>query len=117
MRRISAAAAALCFLSAGVLAQESPQVLRTTKFNAPPKPSGSTPRTADGHPDLTGVWNGRGDNLNGVPNQIANNGIVIETDSSARDLHSGSLRQLRASLFVRRARLLSLLFQLALPKA
>src|SRR5687767_7056554 len=86
-RRIIAAAGALSLCSALVLAQEAPQRFRTT--NAPPKPSGVTPRTADGHPDLTGVWNGLGDNLNGVPNQIANNGIVIESDTSARDLKSG----------------------------
>jgi len=82
-----AATAALFLLPAAVLAQESPQPLRTT--NAPPKPSGATPRTADGHPDLTGVWNGLGDSLNGIPNQMANNGVVIESATSARDLHSG----------------------------
>jgi hypothetical protein len=85
-RRIMAAVAALGLCASAVLAQDAPR-LRTT--NAPPKPSGVTPRTADGHPDLTGVWNGLGDNLNGVPNQIANNGVVIESDTSARDLHSG----------------------------
>ena len=70
-----------------VLAQGNSQRFRTT--NAPPQPMGVTPRTADGHPDLTGVWNGLGDNLNGVPNQIANNGLIIESDSVTRDLHSG----------------------------
>ena len=85
--RIIAAAAALCLLSATVRAQEFSQVRRTN--NAPPKPTGVTPRTSDGHPDLTGVWNGLGDNLLGVPNQIANNGLSIESESSTRDLHSG----------------------------
>jgi hypothetical protein len=80
---------ALCLLSVAVLAQESSLAGRTT--NAPPQPSGVTPRTADGHPDLTGVWNGLGDNLKGVPNQIANNGLIIESDSVTRDLHSGQL--------------------------
>ena len=87
--RIIAAAAALCLLPAAVLAQEFSQIKRAS--NAPPKPSGTTPRTPDGHPDLTGVWNGLGDNLLGVPNQIANNGLAIESESSTRDLHSGLL--------------------------
>ena len=72
--RIIVAAAALCLLAGllagAVLAQQVPPTRRAS--NAPPKPSGATPRTAGGHPDLTGVWNGLGDNLNGVPNQIAN---------------------------------------------
>jgi hypothetical protein len=80
-----AAVVALVLLPAAIAAQ-APQ-LRTT--NVQPKPAGTTPRTADGHPDLTGVWNGLGDNLNGIPNQILNNGIAIESDSVARDLHSG----------------------------
>jgi hypothetical protein len=85
-----ATAAAICVAGAALGAQEGSgarQPLRTT--NAPPKPTGATPRTPDGHPDLTGVWNGLGDNLNGVPNQIANNGIAIESTTVARDLHSG----------------------------
>jgi hypothetical protein len=85
--RIIAAAAALCLVPAAILAQEFSQIRRTS--NAPPKPSGATPRTPDGHPDLTGVWNGLGDNLLGVPNQIANNGLAIESESSTHDLHSG----------------------------
>ena len=80
------AAAVLSVLTA-VLAQEVAPARRTN--NAPPKASGATPRTADGHPDLTGVWNGLGDNLNGVPNQIANNGVIIESEASAHDLHNG----------------------------
>src|SRR6266850_7883404 len=86
--RIMAAAAALCLLPAAVPAQEFSQIPRTG--NAPPKPSGTTPRTSDGHPDLTGLWNGLGDNLLGVPNQIANNGLSIESESATHDLHSGS---------------------------
>src|SRR6059036_2562445 len=85
--RIIAVAAALCLLPAAVMAQEFAQIKRNN--NAPPKPSGPTPRTPDGHPDLTGVWNGLGDNLLGVPNQIANNGLAIESETSTRDLHSG----------------------------
>ena len=89
-RRVIATAAVLCFATAAVFAQNpAPRGPRTT--NAPPKPAGTTPRTADGHPDLTGVWNGLGDNLNGVPNQIANNGIAIESETVARDLHSGQI--------------------------
>ena len=82
-------AAVLCLVPAGVLGQGPAPAVRTT--NAPPKPSGVTPRTSDGHPDLSGVWNGLGDNLNGVPNQMANNGVVIESNTSARDLHSGQI--------------------------
>src|SRR5438067_5389505 len=83
-----AVAALLCLLPAMVGAQEFSAMKRTT--NAPPKPSGTTPRAPDGHPDLTGVWNGLGDNLLGVPNQIANNGLAIEDENTTRDLHSGA---------------------------
>src|SRR2546426_9021396 len=86
-RRIVAAVAGLCLLPAVMLAQEFSQVRRTS--NAPPKPSGPTPRTPDGHPDLSGVWNGLGDNLLGVPNQIANVGVAV-SETSTRDLFSGA---------------------------
>ena len=88
--RSFAAAAVLCVLSGAILAQDAGQAGRRTT-NAPPRPSGATPRMADGHPDLTGVWNALGDNLNGIPNQIANNGLAIESDSVTRDLFSGQL--------------------------
>src|SRR5919108_3346617 len=83
------AVTALCLFPVAVFAQEFSAIKRTN--NAPPKPSGPTPRTPDGHPDLTGVWNGLGDNLLGVPNQIANNGLAIESETVTRDLHSEAL--------------------------
>lgn len=81
-----AAAAVLWVHSSALVAQER-AAPRTT--NAPPTPSGTTPRTADGHPDLTGVWNGRGDSLNGVPNQMANSGVIVDDQYSAHDIATG----------------------------
>jgi hypothetical protein len=87
--RIIAAAGVLCLVPALMTSQENPRIKRNN--NAPPKPTGVTPRTPDGRPDLSGVWNGLDDNLRGVPNQIANNGLAIESDKVTRDLHSGAL--------------------------
>jgi len=81
------AAAMLCLLPAAIIAQQAPPILKT---NAPRAPSGPTPRTPDGHPDLSGVWNGLGDNLNGVPNQMANAGIAVESETSTHDVFSGA---------------------------
>jgi hypothetical protein len=83
-----AAAALLCLLPAAVRAQEFSAMKRN--INAPPKPSGTTPRTPDGHPDLTGVWNGLGDNLLGVPNQMANDGISVDSETAAHDIATGT---------------------------
>jgi len=83
-----AAAALLCLLPAAVRAQEFSAMKRN--INAAPKPSGNTPRTTDGHPDLTGVWNGLGDNLLGVPNQMANDGISVDSETSAHDIATGT---------------------------
>jgi len=82
------AAALVCLLPAAVCAQQFTAVKRT--INAPPTPSGATPRTPDGHPDLTGVWNGLGDNLNGVPNQMANDGISVDSENSSHDIATGT---------------------------
>jgi hypothetical protein len=82
-------AALLCLLPAAIRAQEFSTMKRT--INAPPKASGTTPRTPDGHPDLTGVWNGLGDNLLGVPNQIANDGVSIDSETSSHDIATGTL--------------------------
>jgi len=80
--------ALFCLFPAAGNARQFSVVSRNT--NEPPTPSGATPRTADGHPDLSGVWNGLGDNLIGVPNQMANAGIAVESASSTRDVSSGA---------------------------
>ena len=62
----------------------------TPPITVRPKPAGVTPRTPDGHPDFTGVWNGMRDNLGGVPNQIHNAGIAVENDHSTYDVLTGA---------------------------
>lgn len=74
-------------LPIGLIAQNPAEEPRRT--NAPPAATGTTPRRPDGHPDLSGVWNGLGDNLLGVPNQMANVGIAVESETSTRDVYSG----------------------------
>jgi len=85
-RRIIAAVAGLCLLPPPLLAQGSRKY--SGPATLPPKPSGRTPRTPDGHPGLDRSVEWLGDNLLGVPNQIANNGLAIESESSTHDLHS-----------------------------
>jgi len=87
--RLVALAFALCLLPAAVVAQEeAPGMVHNVTVR--PAPTGVTPRTADGHPDLTGVWNGMADNLLGVPNQMHNEGIAVENDHSTYDVLNGA---------------------------
>ena len=84
-------AALLCLLPAAVFAQGEPgHALMARDVNSPPKPSGATPRTPDGHPDLSGVWNALGDGLTGIPNQMANDGISIDGANSSHDVFNGA---------------------------
>jgi hypothetical protein len=78
-------AALLGLLPAALFAQFNPEpghALVSRTVNSAPTPSGATPRTPDGHPDLSGVWDGLGDDLTGVPNQMANDGISIDSQNS-----------------------------------
>ena len=70
-------AALLCLLPAVVFAQNNGGPRMDHENTLPPTPTGPTPMTPDGHPDLTGLWNGLADNLLGVPNQMHNVGIEV----------------------------------------
>jgi hypothetical protein len=80
--------ALLCLLPVVVFGQANggPRMDRDDTLS--PTPVGPTPMSPDGHPDLTGLWNGLADNLLGVPNQMHNVGIEVGPDST-RDIHSG----------------------------
>jgi len=88
--------AMLCLLPAAVaFAQDATPTTPTTatmdrSINVRPKPTGVTPRTPDGHPDLTGLWNGAGGDLGSLPNQMHNDGIAIESQTSSHDVYSGA---------------------------
>src|ERR1700739_3683868 len=66
------AVAALCLFPVPVFAQANGGPRMDHDTTLPPTPVGSTPMAPDGHPDLTGLWNGLADNLLGVPNPIGN---------------------------------------------
>jgi hypothetical protein len=84
-RHVVALLAVLCVLPATAPAQDD----RTDTMS--PRAVGSTPKAPDGYPDLTGLWNGFGDNLGGVPNQMYNAGIEVRDDGTTRDVKSGVL--------------------------
>ena len=88
--RFLALATALCFLPAALAAQEEGEPRMDHSVTVRPKPTGATPRTPDGHPDFSGVWNGMADNLLGVPNQMHNEGIAVENNHSTYDVLSGA---------------------------
>jgi hypothetical protein len=83
------AAALLCLLPTVVFAQANGGPRMNRENTLPLTPTGPTLMTPDGHPDLTGLWNGLADNLLGVPNQIHNVGIEVGTDAT-RNIHSGA---------------------------
>ena len=78
-------AAAVSLLPGAAMAQRMDHETTTR-----PAPSGPTPRMPDGHPDLSGVWNGWADNLLGIPNQMHNAGIAVESQTSTHDVASGA---------------------------
>ena len=68
------------------------------KASAPASAKRAIPRMADGHPDLTGLWNALADNLLGVPNQMHNVGIEVGADSArdtVRVIHTSGRRRSR----------------------
>ncbi len=87
--RFVALAAALCLLPAASVAQDG-EGAPSHPVTVRPAPTGATPRASDGHPDLTGLWNGWGGNLNGVSNELHNQGVAVESDTSAHDVFTGA---------------------------
>lgn len=83
--RIAIVVTAMSFLPATLAAQRMDHETTTR-----PEPSGPTPRTPDGYPDLSGVWNGWADNLLGIPNQMHNAGVAVESQTSTYDAASGA---------------------------
>lgn len=84
------AAVTVVSVSSAVLVAQEARPAPRHPTNAAPKPSGPTPRTLDGHPDLNGVWNGKGDSLTGVPNQLENSGVLVDDEYSAHDIATGT---------------------------
>jgi hypothetical protein len=80
--RVLAAAAALCLLPAAVIAQQQQRQMPLPQDLLKQARSMPTPMTADGHPDLSGLWNGLGDPLVGSRNQLSNAGIEVAADTT-----------------------------------
>ena len=92
--RLCATAAAVCLLPAAVVAQQQMPLHDDVLKQAATAP---TPRTPDGHPDLTGLWNGilvSPENVSQLArdtsNELWNAGIDIGADG-VRDLNSGAV--------------------------
>ena len=102
--RFVAAAAFVCLLPAAVVAQQEQQGQQGQQRQGQmqrqmPLPKdiikqakmAPTPKTPDGHPDLTGLWNGFfGDPLVGNRNQLSNAGIQEVSADSTEDIYSGA---------------------------
>jgi hypothetical protein len=82
--RVLAAAAGLCLLPAAVIAQQQQRQMPLPQDLLKQARSMPTPMTADGHPDLSGTWNGLGDR------QLSNAGIEVAADST-EDLYTGAV--------------------------
>src|SRR5437588_11015929 len=84
-----ALASALSMLPLALAAQEEgPGMVHNVTVR--PAPTGVTPRTPDGHPDFTGVWNGMAANLLGFPNQRHNKGIRVVSDHRTSNVLTGA---------------------------
>ena len=77
--------------AAAVARQESTPAPRadatrgTVSTNIPPKPKGTTPRTPDGHPDLTGMYVGGA----GEPNWMLRQDVTVFSDTHSEDTYGG----------------------------
>ena len=75
-RRMLAAAVGLCLLPAANVAQQQQRQMPLPQDLLKQARSAPTPMTADGHPDLSGLWNGLGDR------QLSNAGIEVAADTT-----------------------------------
>ena len=91
--RILVAAAAICLLPAAVIPQQEQMQQRAAlpKDVIKQARTAPTPMTPDGHPDLSGLWNGYfGDPLVGNRNQLSNAGIQEISTDATEDIYSST---------------------------